>query len=205
MHNSGPSDRRRFITSVLVPDRVGLLRDVTQGVFALEGNIGSIRQNVVDGYFNLVFTSEHPAGVAPETLRALLDGSLEAEACVTVLDCPAGKTLSAPDGSRFVIMTRGPDKPGTIFGITSFLVDRGINIQEWQVAEEPDGSVVYIAQVIVPDNADFRQIQNAFRDEMTKLGLVALFCHENIFRATNEIGPIKSLITPNLRPPTSDL
>ena len=51
MHKSEPSDRRRFITSVLVPDRVGLLRDVTKGVFALEGNIGSIRQNVVDGYF----------------------------------------------------------------------------------------------------------------------------------------------------------
>lgn len=197
MHKSKSSEFRRFITSVLVPDRVGLLRDVTKAVFALEGNIGSIRQNVVDGHFNLVFTSEHPGSVSPETLRSLLGGSLEAEACVTVLDCPAGREHPLPDGSRFVIMTRGPDKPGTIFAISSFMVERNINIQEWMVEEEEDGTVVYIAQVIVPETADFRLVQNAFREEMDKLGLNALLCHENIFRATNEIGPIKSLITPN--------
>ncbi len=194
MHKSKSSDFRCFITSVLVPDRVGLLCDVTKAVFALEGNIGSIRQNVVDGHFNLVFNSEHPASVSPETLRSLLSGSLEAEAFVTVLDCPAGRKFSAPAGSRFVIMTRGPDKPGTIFAISSFMVEHNINIQEWMVEKEEVGKVVYIAQVIVPAAADFRLIQNSFRDEMAKLGLTALLCHENIFRATNEIVPIKSLI-----------
>lgn len=194
MYKCEPADRRRFITSVLVPDRVGLLRDVTRGVFALEGNINRIRQNVVDGYFNLVFTSEHPESVSPESLRSLLNGALEPEACVTVLDCPSPAQTFPEQGSRFVVMTRGPDKPGTILAITSFLVPRNINIQEWAVEEEEDGTIVYIAQVMVPESADFQEIQNAFRDEMARLGLTALLCHENIFRATNEIGPIKSLI-----------
>ena len=184
---------RRFITSVLVPDRVGLLRDVTRGVFSLEGNIGSIRQTVIDGFFNLVFTSEHPDQVNPETLRALLDSTLESEAVVTVLDSPEAKPPVVPTGARFVVMTRGEDKPGTIFAITSFLVEHGVNIEDWMVEEE-DGKVVYIAQVVVPEAVDFRMIQDNFREAMTKLGLSALLCHENIFRATNEIGPIKSLI-----------
>jgi hypothetical protein len=36
---------------------------------------------------------------------------------------------------------------------------------------------------------------------MATHGLTALLCHENIFRATNEIGPIKALIeeTPNAK------
>ena len=184
---------RRFITSVLVPDRVGLLRDVTQGVFSLEGNIGSIRQTVIDGFFNLVFTSEHPGQVSPETLRVLLNSSLEPDAVVTVLDSPEGQKPVVPTGARFVVMTRGDDRPGTIFAITSFLVEHGVNIEDWMVEEE-DGKVVYIAQVVVPESVDFRLIQENFRAAMSKLGLIALLCHENIFRATNEIGPIKSLI-----------
>lgn len=184
---------RRFITSVLVPDRVGLLRDVTQGVFSLEGNIGSIRQTVIDGFFNLVFTSEHPRQVSPETLRALLDSTLESEAVVTVLDSPESQPPVVPTGSRFVVMTRGADKPGTIFAITSFLVAHGVNIEDWMVEEE-DGKVVYIAQVVVPEAVDFRKLQENFREAMAQLGLTGLLCHENIFRATNEIGPIKSLI-----------
>ena len=184
---------RRFITSVLVPDRVGLLRDVTQAVFSLEGNIGAIRQTVVDGFFNLVFTSEHPRPVTPEAVRALLSSSLEPEAVVTVLDSPEAQKPAVSTGSRFVVMTRGADKPGTILAITSFLVDHGVNIEDWMVEEE-DGKVVYIAQVVVPESVDFRTIQENFRDAMSKLGLTGLLCHENIFRATNEIGPIKSLI-----------
>ena len=184
---------RRFVTSVLVTDRVGLLRDITQAVFALEGNIGSIRQTVIDGFFNLVFTSDHPGPVTPESLRALLGSSLESEAVVTVLDRPETHAQAVPAGSRFVVMTRGEDRPGTILAITSFLVEHGVNIEDWLVEEE-DGKVVYIAQVVVPEAADFRMIQEAFRVAMAARGLTALLCHENIFRATNEIGPIKALI-----------
>ncbi len=193
MRETSRTRSRRFITSVLVPDRVGLLRDVTRAVFALEGNICGIRQTVVDGFFTLVFTSDHPAAVEPETLRALLTASLESAAVVTVLDCPETHEAVVPTGSRFVVMTRGEDKPGTIFAITSFLVDRGVNIEDWMVEEE-SGQVVYIAQVVVPETADFRAIQEDFRAAMAERGLTGLLCHENIFRATNEVGPIKSLI-----------
>jgi hypothetical protein len=62
------------------------------------------------------------------------------------------------------------------------------------MVEEEAGHVVYIAQVVVPETVDFRAIQEGFRAAMSDRGLTGLLCHENIFRATNEIGPIKSLI-----------
>ena len=37
-------------------------------------------------------------------------------------------------------------------------------------------------------------LQESFRQAMPERGLTGLLCHENIFRATNEIGPIRSLI-----------
>jgi glycine cleavage system transcriptional repressor len=184
---------QRFITSVFAADRVGLLRDVTQAVFSLDGNIGSIRQTVVDGFFTLVFTSDYPEQVTAEALRGLVAASLDAGAVVTVMDCPDVPQAVVPEGSHFIVTTRGEDKPGTIFAITSFLVEHGVNIEDW-VVENDSGQVVYIAQVVIPDAVDFKMIQERFRAAMAERNLAGLLCHENIFRATNEIGPIKALL-----------
>ena len=191
--NSVQPPAQRFITSVFAADRVGLLRDVTQAVFSLDGNIGSIRQTVVDGFFTLVFTSDYPEQVTAEMLRSMVAASLEAGAVVTVMECPEAPQAVVPAGSRFVVTTRGEDKPGTIFAITSFLVEHGVNIEDW-VVESDGGQVVYIAQVAIPDTVDFKLIQERFRAAMAERDLTGLLCHENIFRATNEIGPIKTLI-----------
>ncbi|MBP5321928.1 MAG: hypothetical protein J6334_13185 [Kiritimatiellae bacterium] len=184
---------KRFVTSVLVRDRVGLLRNVTQAVFALDGNIEQIRQTVVSGFFHLIFTSEHPDAVSAETLRDQLAAALDADAAVTVLACEVLPKPEVKEESRYVVMTRGIDKPGTILAITSFLGEHAINIEDWMVARDHD-AVVYIAQVTIPETIVLRQLQTAFREAMGKIGLTAILCHENIFRATNEIGPIKSLL-----------
>lgn len=182
----------RFIVSILVPDRTGLLRDVTGVIYALGGNIGQIRQTVVNGYFHLIFTAEMQSSNTPDTVRGKLKNALP-NAEVVVQDCPELRDPVIPTGAKFVVMTRGEDRPGTIHGITTFLSDRAINIEDWMV-EEDAGQVVYIAQVTVPEKTDFRKLQSEFRAEMSKRNLTAIFCHENIFRATTEIGPIRALL-----------
>ncbi|MBP5511689.1 MAG: hypothetical protein J6Z49_12290 [Kiritimatiellae bacterium] len=189
--------RSRFIVVVLTPDRVGLLRDITGTVFEAGGNIGSIRQTVLDGYFNLVFTVEFEIAYSETELDRLLKekfGKAHADATVSVTRCPdAAAGPVVPVGASFVAMTVGEDKPGTIFRISSFFVAKGINIEDWGVSQD-EGRVVYIAQVVVPEAVDFRRLQTAFKEEMAQIGLTAMICHENIFRATNEIGPIKALL-----------
>lgn len=91
-----------------------------------------------------------------------------------MLDQPGTQAKAVPDGSRFVVMTRGEDKLGTILAITSFLVEHGVNIEDWMVEDEEDGKVVYIAQAAVPEAADFRMIQETFRAAMAERGLTAL-------------------------------
>lgn len=185
---------RRFVISVLVPDRVGVLRDITQTIYSLKGNIGEIRQTVVCGFFHLIFESIHPSDITSTVLQEKLHTTLKGLAGITVLENPLNQDPPVPEGAKFIVMTRGKDKPGSIFTITSFLVGHGINIEDWFVEQDRD-DVVYIAKVVIPEKIDFHQLQLAFKTEMTqKLGLSTLLCHENIFRATNEIGPIKSLL-----------
>ncbi len=95
MHAPCPPERRRFITSVPAADRN--FRHVTRGVFSLEGNIGGIRQTVVD---DPGLHPEHPSQITPEALRALLDSTLESEAVVTVLDSPEVVPTAVPCWAR---------------------------------------------------------------------------------------------------------
>jgi predicted amino acid-binding ACT domain protein len=182
------------VVVVLVPDRVGILRDVTRIVFELGGNIGGIRQTIVDGFFNLVFTAAMPPATSPDELQAALTAQLGPQALLGVRPYTTQPLPALAAGSRFVAATRGPDAPGTIHAISQFFVERNINIEDWMVENER-GEVVYVAQVVLPTGTDFRQVQTDFRAAMAMRGLVATICHENIFRATGEIGPIKSLTT----------
>lgn len=186
-------ETNRYIIAVLLPDRVGALRDVTEVVFRLDGNIVGVRQTVVDGYFSLTCTAAHPPGVTAEKIQSELASRLEPEAAILVrasVRLPAGRCVT---GARYMAMTRGPDRPGTIHAISSFFVEYGINIEDWQ-AEDEGADVIYTAQVVLPETTDFRLVQAAFHARMTARGLSAAICHENIFRATNEIGPIKGLL-----------
>ena len=187
------SETSRHIIAVLLPDRVGALRDVTAVIVTLGGNIAGIRQTVVDGFFSLIFTSEHPVNTTSEEIRRALAAQLEPEAAIIVRNYTSRPQPPLTAGARYVAMTRGLDRPGTIHAISSFFVEHGINIEDWQVENE-GADVIYTAQVALPEAADFRRIQDAFRARMAEHGLSATICHENIFRATNEIGPIKGLL-----------
>lgn len=187
----------QFVITVLAPDRVGVLRDVTREVFQLGGNIDVIRQSIVNGFFSLTFTAVLPDGVTDATIRDRLCRGLGDGADLVVRAFAAQPPAVLPDGTRYIAMTCGADQPGTIFGISDFFVQHGINIEDWQV-ETTDQGVVYVAQVTIPAHADTSRLQETFRQRMTERGLLGSLVHENIFRATNEIGPIRALTKPAL-------
>ena len=182
------------VVSVLLPDRVGILRDVTRVILDFQGNIGGIRQSIVDGVFSLTCTVVLAQPADPAAICQALETCLGTEAAVAVRPVMRIPSPVLPDGHRFIALTSGPDKPGTIHAISAFFVQYGINIADWQ-AEVSNDQVIYIAQVRLPVDADPRLIQQSFRDQMALHGLTATLAHENIFRATNEIGPISSLLT----------
>ena len=183
---------QRVRISVLLPDRIGLLRDTTGVLFRAGGNVNAIRETLLDGFFSLICTVTFEAPVDPVALKAELVATLGADAEVSAHPFVENPLPVLPGGARFIAVTHGADKPGTIFGIAKFFAGRGVNITDWSLSEE-DGRITYVAAILLPQDADFREMQNAFRAEMSCLGLAANLCHENIFRATGEIGPIRDL------------
>lgn len=181
-----------YTLSILAPDRTGLLRDITQVIVDHHGNIDAIRQTIVGGFFNLTFISQHPDGTTADALRQAFAKALGSDAAVSILPCPALAAPAPKTGEMFIATTRGPDKPGTIHAISDFLCQRGINIEDWLVGQE-DGAILYTSRILVPPGSDLPALQADFRARMAALGLDAYLYHENIIRATNEIGPVKQL------------
>jgi len=187
--------KNRYVISVLVADRVGILRDITSAVADMGANIDGISQTVVAGYFTVILTASFNKLRKPEEIRSAIlhnFGGAEVEVQVRPYDVNAVRRVPAK-GSRYVLTITGKDRKGILKAVTAFLSDRNINVEDWYV--EFDGeNVMHIGEVSVPKLLDIRQVQDELRQLLSKMGLESYIQHENIFKATNEVGAIGSLL-----------
>jgi len=185
---------QRYVITVVVADRVGILRDVSAAVSDLSGVIDGISQTVVQAYFTVTLTAAFPAGVAPEEIRAALAGAFGPdEAFIAVRRHAAAGGPPPVAGARYVITVTGPNRPTVPKAVTTYLARRGVNIEDWNVMfDEP--YVTHVGEITVPLSLDIKQVQDEFHHLMSQLGMTTCIQHENIFRATNEVGPITSLL-----------
>jgi predicted amino acid-binding ACT domain protein len=195
MKKKTPPKGGRFVISVVVPDRVGILRDISAAVSDLGANIDGISQTVVEGYFTVLLTATFKTASSADDVAASIRRRFEAdEASVTVR--PHVKAPAAPcaGGERFILTMTGKDGPGILRAVTAFLAERRINIEDWFVSFEGP-NVTHIGEVTLPGRLEVQQLQADLSRAMARLDMQAHVHHENIFRATNDIGPINRLIT----------
>lgn len=185
----------RFVVSVLVSDRVGVLRDITTAVSDMGANIDGISQTVVEGYFTVILTATFKKPQQPNAIaRAIEENFRRDEASVVVrpYNRPSPE-LHTVDGETYVLTLSGRDRPGILKTVTTFLASRGINVEDWYV-EFRGAHVTHMGEVTVPAALDIQQVKDELRRAVAPLKLDSDLQHENIFRATNEVGPIKSLL-----------
>jgi glycine cleavage system transcriptional repressor len=189
------SASNHYVISVLLPDRVAILRDISSAVDDVGGNISGISQTVVNGYFSLTLTADIPARMTADTIRAAIICRFPDDPISVVVEPYAATrpAAEAPQGAHYVVTASGPDHGGILKTITAFLAERNINVEDWTV-ELGDKAVTHVGDVTVPADLDLRQLQEAFRETLSRIGLDGGMQHENIFRATSEIGPIESLL-----------
>ena len=197
MHDSS---RSKYVVAVLVADRTGILRDVASAVTDLGGNIDGVRQTVVEGYFSITLTASFPEDLAGDRLRDALGARFkpgEAEILVRAF-LPVKVPTAIASGQPYVLCITGEDQPGILKRAATYLAGKGINVEDFEYLLE--GQVVtYIGHLTVPRRLAIRPIQDELRDLMAGIGMRATLQHRNIFRATNEVGPIRSLIEEAVR------
>ena len=188
----------RFLVTTALPDRVGILRDVTGSLFALGANFTDLRQTVVGGIFTLSAIAEFESPADPSALVAAVRAALpEEDACVDVRPCAAHDAPPAANaGARHVVAVTGPDSPGRIHRIAKVFAAHGANVEDWRHDLSDPARTLTIGVVTIPAETDLAALRAALAAELAPLGLSTSLLHENIFRATNEVGPIRNLLDP---------
>lgn len=184
----------KYLVSVITPDKVGLTSDIARTIVDLKGNISDMRQTIVSGFFSLIFVTNHSEDVH-DVLRASLEKVLPAGAELSIMENPEAALHSASvEGTRYVAITSGVDRPGMMLAISSFMATHKINIEDWSTVF--DGNrVTHLAYVTFhAPCTDLKTVQIQFKQAMAEVGFTAQICHEDIFRATGEIAPIKTIL-----------
>ncbi len=187
----------RYVISVLIADRPGILRDVTSTVTNLGANIDGIRQTVVAGYFTVMLTATLPAQFsATDVQQNMLKSFPSGDASITVVPYDATQAMGKGANERYMVTLTGDDHAGILQAVTNFFAERQINIEDWNV-EFHGPHITHVGQISVPTLLDVHQVQTEFRHLAQELQLKAGMQHEYIFRAISEVGPIRSLLGQN--------
>jgi predicted amino acid-binding ACT domain protein len=185
----------RYVVSVVVPDRVAILRDITTAITDMDANIDGISQTVVAGYFTALLTATFEDRPSADAVKAAIQDRFDnrsASIHVRSHDAPPASRRRVK-GDRYVVIVTGVDRKGVLRAVTTFLAEHGINIEDWHVSFDPP-RVTHVGEITVPAALDVKQLQDGFHDVLAALGLNGCVQHQNIFRVTNEVGAIKLLL-----------
>jgi glycine cleavage system transcriptional repressor len=182
---------RDYILTVMARDRVGIVRDVSSALTSLDGNITHLSQTVMRGYFTLIISVEMPKGRTELEIRQAVErnGSV-GEFEVNVRPYAEAPSRETTTSERFTLSMQGKDRKGIIATATSYLATRGINVDDF-FCYVNEGILLMLAQVSVPTGADVEEINAGLEQVGREFGLVVHLQHEDIFRATNDVRPIR--------------
>lgn len=172
----------------MAEDRPGIVSAVSGTVSDLAGNIEAVSQTVLMGHFTLIMVVEMPEAVSADHLRCTVEAAGGDHAfAVLVRPVIASPPRPVPKGSEcFVITIMGDDRPGSVFRLSSYLAEKGVNITDLY-GDTQQGRFVLVSQVQVPPQWDIGMLQADLEHIGLELGFTVRMQHENLFVATNEL------------------
>ncbi len=178
----------RYVLNVMAEDRPGIVSAVSGAVADLGGNIESISQTVLKGYFTLIMIVNVPQGISGQKLeRVVMATSGERPFMMLVRPVLPNPPSAAPgDSESFVITVIGEDQPGTIFRVSSYLAEKGVNITDLY-GDRQQNRFVLVSQVQVPPQWNIAMLQADLEHIGEQMGFTVRMQHENVFVATNEL------------------
>lgn len=182
----------RYIVTVTVPDRVGIVHAVTGAIRDRRGNIVELSQTVMRGYFTLILAVTFEAPIGADDLREAIAASVpEHDLTVSVLADEGTSGPPVPGGERFILTVLGPDRPGNVHGIAGCLARRGVNIVDLSARADEAGRFSLVMEAYLPPDLTPGEVRAELDDFGRPLELESYVQHEDIFVATSEPGPVR--------------
>ena len=178
------ADKQIMIISVMDRDRAGIVADVTEGIRAQGGNLADLRQQVLCGYFSMIFIATFPEELSAASVEDALAKGTGSRVLVECADSiPADED---PSDHVSVLTAVARDRACLVALVSRFCSERSINILD--LSSHVDSEKY--AMMLQLDLSDIESLDN-LRAELATFGesngLNLVLQHNDIFRATNEV------------------
>jgi glycine cleavage system transcriptional repressor len=148
-------------------DRPGIIAALTEGIYALGGNLDDASMTRLHGAFAAMLSARLPDGKTPDDVREALAPAADqlglALTVQAVADPPPPEV--APD---HLLTVYGADRPGIVHQVTSRLATWGINVTDMdtRVAGTPDAPLYVMLLEIASPGADLTADLAVLKSEM---------------------------------------
>lgn len=176
-----------YIITVMAPDRIGIVRDVSAALTSVGGNITHLSQTVLRNYFTLIISVQMPDDRTHAEIRQAVERNGEVGELEVIVkpykEIPVFQTLQC---EQFTLSMQGTDQKGIIARTTTYLAESGINVDDFY-SYVHEGKLLMLAHVSVPEGADIDFIQDGLHQVGRDFNLVVHFQHIDIFRVTGDV------------------
>ena len=182
------------VISVMSRDRVGIVADVSGRIAGLGGDIADLSQTTLRGFFTLILLATFPDGVGLDVVRHELDrirdepgADTRLEVIVRELHDHPEPEPDAPSDEEYVLAVRGPDRIGLLADVTRICKEHELNILDLSTRAS-DGQYVTLLHVDTSRAQPLDRLRAALDREGAARGFAFTLQHNDVFRATHEIG-----------------
>ena len=184
----------KVIISVVGHDRPGIVAALSSALFALDCNIESVSQTILQSVFGAILVVAAPDGLKGQEIEASLGKAVShLHLDVAVRPFPVDETpgeIMPKDSDSFVITTMGPDRKGLVAATTKVMADHEVNITNLKAVfkggDNPlDNLMIY--EVTIPGQVTLSDLCRELEAATTGLGLQINIQHRHIFEAMNRI------------------
>lgn len=185
--------REWVAVSVIGRDRPGIIANVSGVLYQNRCSIEELSQTAIRGQFAMILIASVGEGVSVRNLKSdfsELAKDLDLDINLRQLRSEDMIPFQAGETEAFIIVVRGEDRPGLVYGIAEVLAERGINITNLgaRVALVSQKSeYMQVFEVDIPKEMDYGLIQEKLRQRGQEMGVSVDLQHRNIFRAINQI------------------
>jgi glycine cleavage system transcriptional repressor len=182
-----------ILISVFGRDRPGIVANVSRILYQNSCNIEELSQTAIKGQFAMILiASSSRADSIPQLKEdiGLLNQDLGLEINLRKIQEEEMAPYNPEDTEPFILIVRGEDRPGLVYGITEVLAERGINITNLDAKVARVGQkleYIQLFEVDVPRKLDYGLVQEKLAARGKEMGVKVDLQHRGIFRTMNQI------------------
>jgi len=185
----------RMVITISGNDRPGILANVSRVVYQSQCRLEDLSQTVIRGLFTMILIAQAPREEFFTNLAVQLqDLARDLDLEINSQRMPLEKMIPFEDGEGgetepFIIAVRGENQPGLVYGITSVLAEREINITNLDAKGARRGEnaeYIQLYEVDIPKRLDDGRIREKLQARGREMGVTVDLQPQSVFQACHQ-------------------